>query len=291
MRTEERGGLSPNGAAERKNHPSPRVLCSTGALIGRTNGRDYRLLAPCAEKLRCDGFELMMYDTWYADVDGLSRFLLPLSLQIPVLHCEKRIGEMLSAGGEENRMEASRRFEINCQLASVLGADRMVMHLWDGVTSDHFFSNNLAAYIPLRDLARRYGVTLTIENVVCAQADPLTRLRQLLAVDPEALLTYDIKMAAFHGQTEKMYQPENRDLWPRIAHLHVNDFGGAPGDWSSLKTLHLGRGSIDFSRLFAFLNTVGYEGDYTVEATAFLPDGVIHWEDLNRDFAIIRGFL
>ena len=39
------------------------ILCSTGAIIGRPNGRNYRLLEDLAKQLQCDGFELMMYDT------------------------------------------------------------------------------------------------------------------------------------------------------------------------------------------------------------------------------------
>ena len=42
-----------------------RILCSTGALIGRPNGRDFRLLYGAADRLRCDGFEFMMYESWY----------------------------------------------------------------------------------------------------------------------------------------------------------------------------------------------------------------------------------
>ena len=37
-----------------------RILCSTGALIGRPNGRDYTLLNECAKRLDCDGFEFMI---------------------------------------------------------------------------------------------------------------------------------------------------------------------------------------------------------------------------------------
>ena len=33
------------------------ILCSTGALIGRPNNRDYRLLESFAKQLHCDGFE------------------------------------------------------------------------------------------------------------------------------------------------------------------------------------------------------------------------------------------
>ena len=36
------------------------ILCSTGALIGRPNGRDYRLLKQFCPQLECDGFEFML---------------------------------------------------------------------------------------------------------------------------------------------------------------------------------------------------------------------------------------
>lgn len=48
---------------------SHRVLCSTGAVIGRPNGRDHRLLEDFAKRLDCDGFEFMIYDTWYEKLD------------------------------------------------------------------------------------------------------------------------------------------------------------------------------------------------------------------------------
>ena len=267
------------------------ILCSTGALIGRPNGRDFHLLRDCAEKLRCDGFEFMMYDTWYDQAEELSQFLLSLSLSIPVMHCEKRIGEALSQEEEDVREAAFQRFEVNCQLASLLGARKMVMHLWDGLASDQRVENNFAAYERLRNAARRHGLSLTIENVVCSAADPLSHWRRILSLDEDALFTYDTKMAAFHGQAEAMYLPENRPLWEHIVHLHLNDYAGGYKDWTRLKTLHIGQGSVDFDRLFAFLREIGYAGDYTVEATSFLPDGVIHWDDLNRTFARIRAYL
>ena len=48
-----------------------KVLCSTGALIGRPNNRDYRLIKEFAPGLECDGFEFMMYSTWYHQVEKL----------------------------------------------------------------------------------------------------------------------------------------------------------------------------------------------------------------------------
>ena len=70
-----------------------KVLCSTGALIGRPNNRDYRLIKEYAPKLNCDGFEFMMYSTWYNQVDKLIEELTKSKLHFPVMHCEKHIGE------------------------------------------------------------------------------------------------------------------------------------------------------------------------------------------------------
>ena len=42
-----------------------RIICSTGCLLGRPNGRDFYLLKDLVPRLRCDGLELLMYDTWY----------------------------------------------------------------------------------------------------------------------------------------------------------------------------------------------------------------------------------
>ena len=52
-----------------------KILCSTGALIGRPNGRDYRLLKQFCPQLDCDGFEFILYSTWYDQIDALTAFL------------------------------------------------------------------------------------------------------------------------------------------------------------------------------------------------------------------------
>lgn len=267
-----------------------RVLCSTGALLGVPNGRNYYLLPECAERLRCDGYEFMLYSAWYDQLDRLSALLSRLRLPVYVYHCEKHIGEAISRNGPGDWEEAARLFEINCQMAVFLGARRMVMHLWDGMTSDQHIENNLRAYPLLLARARRHGLELMVENVVCNQRDPLTHWRELLRLYPQAAFTLDTKMAAFHQQLEEYYAPENRFLWTEghIRHLHVNDYAGGYMDWVRLKTLHIGQGQIDFARFFDFVREVGYDGDYTVEATSFLPDGVIHFNELNRTLQYIR---
>lgn len=76
------------------------ILCSTGALLGKANNRDYRLLQKLAEQLQCDGYEFMMYSSWYQDWEVMADYLVGQGLHIPVVHCEKHIGEAVSRGGE-----------------------------------------------------------------------------------------------------------------------------------------------------------------------------------------------
>ncbi|MBQ6697327.1 MAG: sugar phosphate isomerase/epimerase [Lachnospiraceae bacterium] len=269
------------------------ILCSTGAIIGRPNGRNYRLLEDFAKQLQCDGFELMMYDTWYEEVEELTAYVQDLKLSIPVVHCEKKIGESISKGGQENFSEAFRLFEINCKLAKDIGAGKIVLHLWDGVTSDANFSNNMEAYPKLAEMASEYGLDLLVENVVCNQETPMDHLSQLAKAYPDIHFVFDTKMAAFHSQLELLYEEEYAWLWKKghIRHYHVNDYAGGHKDWANLKTLPMGKGKIDFDRFFDHVKKTGYDGTFTVESTAFNAEGVVDVQMLNDQFGQIRRYV
>lgn len=269
------------------------VLCSTGALIGRPNNRNYRLLEELARQLDCDGFEFMMYDTWYDQTEELTDYLCQRQFHIPVVHCEKGIGEDISRGGEENLGNAVRRFDVNCRLAREIGASKLVVHLWDGITSDRNMESNLSAYRELAGIAGAYGLELLVENVVCNQEDPMRHWRSLREVYPDIRFVFDTKMAAFHQQMGLLYQGEYAWLWREghLAHYHVNDYAGGYKDWRNLRTLPPGRGHVDFDRFFGFVRETGYQGAFTVEATAFGADGRVNTDMLNACFADIRRYL
>ena len=267
-----------------------KILCSTGALIGIPNGRDYRLLEPLAKQLTCDGFEFMMYSSWYEQIEEIKAFLQGLKLYIPVFHCQKGIGEDISKGGRSELADAFRRFEINCDLAKAIGAEKLVLHLWSGRISDSNFQSNLAAYPRLREIADSYGLVLGIENVVCNVENPMKHLCELRETYPDIRFVFDTKMAAFHEQLDLLYEKEYEWLWKggHICHYHVNDYNGGYMDWSNLRTLQIGQGKIDFERFFNFIRETGYEGDYTLEASAYDSEGNVDVELLNRQFAYVR---
>ena len=234
-----------------------------------------------------------MYDSWYEEAEEIVAYLRKLGLYIPVMHCEKRIGESISKGGEENFAEAFRLFEINCRMAKELGAGKLVIHLWDGVTSDANFANNVEAYPRLEQVAGEYGLDLLVENVVCNHETPIDHWSQLVKEYPDIHFIFDTKMAAFHSQLELLYQEEYAWLWKdgHIRHYHVNDYAGGHKDWSNLKTLPIGKGKIDFDRFFEHVKRTGYDGTFTVEATAFNAEGVVDVDMLNDQFGQIRDYM
>lgn len=261
------------------------ILCSTGALITRSNGRDHRLLEKFAPKLDCSGFEFMIYDSWYDKLDEILSDVASMSLNIPALHCEKTIGEYIA---RDERDEAMKRFEQNCHAACALGAKLIVLHLWNGIISDSNFSANLRAYEWLRKISDGYGLLLTIENVVC-HSSPQKHLYELLDAYPDISFTFDTKMAQFHGELDKCY---DETLWKKhFRHLHINDYDGGVMDWSSLKTRHLGEGQVDLKGFFEYANKMKYSGDFTVESSSVGPDGLVDFDKLNRDFDVIRGYI
>lgn len=285
-----------------------KILCSTGALIGRPNNRDYRLLKGFSEQLNCDGYEFLVYDTWYPEADKLIETVKSYNLFIPVIHCEKSVSEKLAGArvwfendeycyreftpeeDEEKYRQAIEEFGLNLRIAKELGADRMVFHLWNGLVSDCQIERNAGRFPTLKKMAEEAGILLMVENVVCNRHDPMYDMEVVHKVCPDVSYVFDTKMSEFHGQTMRLFDPE----WDwmltggHIKHLHINDYDGGLKDWGNLKVLPIGKGHVNFDGFFSNLKKYGYEGDFTVEATAFDKSGVVDISMLNECFDRLR---
>lgn len=268
-----------------------KFLCSTGALL--LYGGDYRLLEPLSKQLLYDGYEFMIDSPYYSDVETLISFLREINLYIPVVHCEKSIGESISKGQGFDLQEAYDKFEINCHIAKNIGAEKMVIHLWDGRTSDSKFENNLTGYAVLDRIAQKYGIGLLVENVICTVDSPMKHICELREKYPNIQFVFDTKMASFHGEMELLYQKEYEWLWKKnhIRHYHVNDYAGGYMDWTNLQSLPIGKGKIDFEAFFEFIKMIGYDGTFTVEATAVNSEGIVDVGMLNEQFRCMKSYI
>ena len=267
------------------------ILCSTGAVVGRLNGRDHRLIMKYFPLLRCDGMEFMMYDSWYEKRGEVARDLAASGIPFPAMHVDKSVGDRISRDRGSDTEDALRDFSLNCEVANLIGAKQLVLHLWGNVDSDRHIDHNFRAYGRLTATARAHGLELTVENVVCSHADPMTHMAEMRALFPDCGFTVDTKMAAFHGQMALFSQPEWAWLWRegRVRHLHVNDYRGGYMDWSSLRTLFIGDGQIDFIPFFETAGRYGYRGSLTCECTAMRPDGSVNIDRLNESLDAVRA--
>lgn len=268
------------------------IFVSTGALIGRPNGRDYRLLKDLTNRIHCDGFEFMMYSDWYEKVDDIVEFFCMNHIVTPTYHCQKSIGESISKGGRQEYDDAFKRFKINAKMAHDMGSEKMIIHLWDGITSDQHFENNIECYKKVREIADENEMDLLVENVVCNVKTPMEHWCELAMEYPDIHFIFDTKMAAFHGQLELLYSSEYDWLWTEnhLKHFHVNDYGGGIMDWANLRTLPIGSGHIDFEKFFSFIKSKGYDDTLTLESTAFNHKGEVDIEMLNKQIEYIRKY-
>ena len=266
------------------------ILASTGAFIGRYNGRNHKLFLSFADAIAADGFEFMMYDSWYDKTDEIVSDFKEKGLKVLTFHADKFIGQKIGVGGEENKKEAFTCFRKNCDMACALGAEKVILHLWNGPVSDDNIENNLSALGELLKISDSYGLLLVPENVVCRTGSPIEYIRALADRYPDAHFTFDTKMAAFHYELEKSISDDFLSLWreKKIAHLHINDYNGAYKDWDNLKTRHIGEGKIDFENFFDFLSSTGYEGTATLECSSMDETGKTYPEKMNESILKIR---
>lgn len=270
------------------------ILCSTGALIGRPNGRNFRLLEDLKKRLYCDGYEFMMYSTWRDKVDELLDYLKSIELYTPVMHCEKSVGENLSLGEDKKLLsDAISVFELNCKIAKSISAKKLVLHLWGGLTSDKHFEVNKKAFSELSHIAKDYNVDLLVENIVCTEKDPFLRWSELYALYPDIHFIFDTKMAEFHGMLDLLYSDEYSWLWEEdhIKHFHINDYAGGYKDWEHLVTLPIGKGHVDFEKFFAFFKKHLKADTLTIESTAFDKNGIVDVKMLNDQVEYIKSKL
>lgn len=266
----------------------PRVLCSTGALIGRINGHNHRL-ALLTDKLHADGLEVMLYGPFYENLTECLSLYRSLSLPCPVVHADKRIGDLMSGASETGFAEALDLWKENCRIAALLGAAKIVGHIWGIPDSDLRFDLIARRYGLLHEAARSFGLLFVAENTFCVHGSPLSHFAELAARYPDAAFTVDTRPAAFHGETGAVCRSPL--FGTHVRHIHISDYAGEERDFGAIyPILQPGRGRVDFPAFFSSLRAVGCADCVTLEAPAMLPDG-FDAALLNRSLDLIRGLL
>ncbi len=258
------------------------ILTSTGTMVSRLNGYDYKRALREAASVTADGLssgiELMMLTFYYDKYESVVSEIKANGLSAPVIHCEKEIGTMLSDAGhlaadgnnaDERplRAELMELFRLNCRIGEMAGSCRMVFHLWGGVNSDGYLDYNISALGEMNDIAASHGLRLLIENIPSVVNDPLRNWHSILSADAlgSGGFIFDTRFGKLHEQSDHILT--DRDIFPHIEHVHISDFGGTYRDFKALRPiLHPGEGTIDFPRIAELLDGIDYTGTITLES-------------------------
>ncbi len=263
---------------------------STGAMVGHSNGFDYRRALREYVRLReegfIDGLELMMLRFYYDKIPTVAAAVNESRLadSASVIHCEKDVGTLLSDAGvlraegktadEENLWKtALDLFRLNCDMAEKTDLHRMVLHLWGGISSDANLAYNAEKLPVLAKTAAESGVRLLIENIPSNHADPHTNWRKLIewGLPDNVGLIYDTRFGKLHDQMEETLS--DPVILPHLEHVHISDFAGTYREFAKLRPiLHPGEGSVDFDGLARLLDGMGYAGTVTLESPVMMGE-------------------
>lgn len=259
-----------------------RVVCSTGTLPAAVGGSYYDLEA-VVEGARAVGvldLELVLQPDWRpyesprdprlrsgrttgkwttSQIISLMRgWRESTGGRIRSVHANSDVGCFLSARGESERGTAVRILEEARLVAEELGADILVLHLWD-TWADEINPDTAARRV--RDFAEScLHITLTVENIPVSarrwsQCELMIRLFELL---PSRVgLTLDLSWSSLYGNLEQLL-----DLLPRVKNVHVQ---GRLGEVDGNTVLLPRAGDLDLDWAVRCIRDRGYCGQWTLE--------------------------
>ena len=263
------------------------IYCSTGVFLGRINQGNERLLMEDGHRIACDGFELMLFPMWYERLPSLIRNLRSTGLRFPVLHADKRIGDLISSADDDGFAVCLDIWKRNLETACAIGAKKVVTHIWGVPDSDLYLSRLYTRVFQLRDLACAYRLDMLAENCCCVYGSPLMHLKELLDQEPGMGFTIDTRPAQFHRELAAICA--TRALWQgAVRHLHISDFHGSLRDWNALYPIPApGCGDVNYPAFFSHLKQTGYQGTLSLESPCMHPDR-LDWETINSYLDFIR---
>ncbi len=261
-----------------------RVLCSTGVFTRSSDPLSHEVIRQYGPQFEVDGFEVIVYPRWYADLELIARTLRASGLAFPVIHAEKGIGEAFGSSDLSIQEQGVANFERNCHFARKIGASLAVLHLWGLPESDIHFERNLRPLARCLDIAENYGLELAIETIPCALSDPLTNVRRAFEHDPRSCVALDTEFLAMHAQLDVVF--DAAWLWQAglVRHVHLKDFVA-----EERRFLHLGEGEIDFARFVRQLRAAGFDGALSLESRGIDDEGAIKVARIEASLQIIRN--
>ena len=240
---------------------SIQLLCSTSAFSRFPDLTDYRSILTFGPNLEVDGFELMFYPDWTAEIEHIASELLKSGLKFPAIHAEKGIAPALVSSQLEEREQGWQWMQASCQLGNLLRANLLIFHLWGLPDSDEKIEQNLQHLEDCMKIAEAFELKVAVETIPCKRDDPLSNVRRAIEQEPRVLLALDTEFLAMHNQLNSALTADW--LWQenRVRHIHIKDYdGGSYSTDNFRRYLHPGEGCINFPKFFDTLKLRNFSG-------------------------------
>jgi sugar phosphate isomerase/epimerase len=267
---------------------SPPILVSTAVVTQDPDHTDHKAILEHAPKFGAAAYELHVHEAWYGHLDDVVEDLRSSDLSFPAVHADKAIGAGLGSDDSDVAEDALRTLEVNCRAAAAVGAQTLVLHLWEEPASDEAIERNVDRLPACLDTAEAYNLVLAVETIQGTAGTPLANIRLALDRDPRCRITLDSEFLAFHGQLEASIAADW--LWAdkRVHHVHLKDFDGRMRDASGRRYLLPGEGELELQGFLTGLAERGYKGAITLEANAITDAGKLDETRAEQIAAIVK---
>jgi sugar phosphate isomerase/epimerase len=267
---------------------SPTVLASTGIFTRDPDQTDHKAILEHAPKLGTAGYELCLYEAWHGHLDEVIEDLRSSDLSFPAVHADKSIGVGLGSEDSDEADEARAALEVNCRAAAALGAETVVLHLWEQPAGDRELERNLERLTACLDTAEAYRMVLAVETIPGIAGTALANLQLALERDARCRVTLDTEFLGFHGQLGESIAADW--LWSdnAVRHVHLKDFDGRLSDRDGRRYLLPGEGALELQSFLAGLVDRGYSGAITLEASALTKSGELDQKRLGEIAAVVK---
>ena len=268
------------------------LLCSTGTFSRFPDLTDYRSILTYGTELEVDGFEVMFYPDWSAEIEQISTELLKSQLRFPAIHAEKGIVPALISSRAEERKQGWQWMKASCQMGKSLGARLLIFHLWGFPEYDEHIEHNLQFLNDCMKIAEDFELQLAVETVPCKYNDPLSNIYRAVEQKPDVLIALDTEFLSMHNQLEAV---SNADwLWQqnRVRHIHIKDYDDNANSTDPIRRyLHPGEGNINFHKFFDTLKQHSFSGYISLEASVVNHDGERDIHKLKKSLAMLQDML
>lgn len=157
--------------------------------------------------------------------------------------------------------EQLKKYENTFKQMQKLGARYFTLHgdrAFKGISDDFckLTERNAETLRTLSRIAKKYGVTVCLENVSWCKSANISYVKAVYDAVPEIGFTLDLKQARRAGVSVYEYIEA---MGNRIKNIHVSDFD------DTSDCLPPGEGKFDFGEFLAKIKDMGYTGDVLIE--------------------------